>query len=327
MVKFVEHYRAPTVYFAGPHDGWRAVVAGVERSKERHGVDAYDAPDDAGFKYAGPESVGSWFEPNCMLGIREATFVFGYLKDVMDYETIGELAYARAIGMDIYLAVGPDVSDEALAALDFMIFKDAARAGDEGEAKALFEAAVQDIIKREKRKFFVIEDDEPEVEESAEKRHDLKTYSSTHPSQRRGEIAPANTTTLPERKDVMVKPLNIYMAGYAGYEARNSYYRGILPEGVTLHWSGASLEETAKRIRSADFIWASITYEEDDAELADVVMAAHLGRLMFLTLPQGLRESERNLPNVDRIIRVDSSEESRDALLKTIADIAEKTTD
>jgi hypothetical protein len=123
----------------------------------------------------------------------------------------------------------------------------------------------------------------------------------------------------------MVKPLNIYMAGYAGHEACNNYFRGLLPESVTLHWTGESLDQTVERIWSADFIRASITYEKDDVELADVSIAEHLSNRVFLTLPEHLTTSDRKLPQVHRIIRVDSGAEAREALLETIVDLAEKT--
>lgn len=161
MSRFVKHHRAPVIYFAGPHDGWRATVANVGRSKERYNANDYEAPDDSRFKYAGPENADtSCFEPNCMMGIRETDFVFGYLKNPMDYATIAELAYACAIGVDVYLAVGPGVSEEMLPALAFLAIDNVTRVDDDTEAKVVFDQILIEVVKSGGRKLFSLEDHE-----------------------------------------------------------------------------------------------------------------------------------------------------------------------
>jgi hypothetical protein len=85
--------------------------------------------------------------------------------------TIGELAFASAMGNYVQLVVGPDVPDQALAALAFICLDDTVRVANDAEAKVFFEDILKNFVKTERCRFFTIEEDEPGVEEPAEKRH------------------------------------------------------------------------------------------------------------------------------------------------------------
>ncbi len=116
----------------------------------------------------------------------------------------------------------------------------------------------------------------------------------------------------------MIKPLTIYCAGHAGWRAAHYGGWGLLPEGVTLLSMNKSVRKTVENIKAADFVWANLTYGDDEFELADVAIATRLGRATFLTLPEGLNADGMNLPKVDHIIRTGDSEADFKALLKVI---------